>query len=278
MLYLVLRWGVVGPLVRLLFRPWMEGEENIPAEGPVLIASNHLSAGETFLIPAMIKRTMSFPAKIELYQGRTIRERLLGRFLKAINIRPIDRSGGRVSASDMGAVADILRTGGVLGIFPEGTRSPDGRLHKGKTGVARLALQAGAPVVPAAMINTHLVPTRLFKIPWMHRPGLRFGKPMHFDQYAGAGNDREVLRWITDEVMNAIMELSGQTYVDVYASSVKSAVEEGRELEAMVRPRPGGTKPPPVSAQPDQDAQPEPTNPPGSAQLPSTSPRGRDER
>lgn len=250
MLYLVLKWVVVRPLVRLLFRPWMEGEENIPAHGPVLIASNHLSVGETFLIPAMISRTMSFPAKIELFQGKTMPARLLGWFLKTINIRPIDRSGGRVSASDMDAVAAILREGGVLGIFPEGTRSPDGRLYKGKTGVARLVLQTGVPVVPVAMISTDWVPGP-FRIPWMRRPGLRFGKPLHFNQYAGAGNDREVLRYITDEVMNAIMELSGQTYVDAYASSVKAATTEGRELAAPIRPRPGlGNRVPPVPPAP----------------------------
>lgn len=258
MLYLVLKWLVVRPLVRLLFRPWMEGEENIPAEGPVLIASNHLSAGETFLIPAMIRRTMSFPAKIELFQGKSVPARLLGWFLRSVNIRPIDRSGGRVSASDMDAVTDILREGGVLGIFPEGTRSPDGRLHKGKTGVARLVLQTGVPIVPAAMISTQLVPTKRLRIPWMHRPGLRFGKPLYFNQYAGAGNDREVLRWITDEVMNAIMELSGQTYVDAYASSVKGAAADGRELPAPIMPRPGaGNRVPPVPpapAPPHQDA------------------------
>ncbi|GAB3762130.1 lysophospholipid acyltransferase family protein [Microlunatus parietis] len=258
MLFMVLKWLIVRPLVKVLFKPWMEGEENIPAKGPVLIASNHLSAGETFLIPAMIRRSMSFPAKIELFQGKSLPERLLGLFLRSIGIRPIDRSGGRVSASDMDQVADILREGGVLGIFPEGTRSPDGRLYKGKTGVARLVLQTGASVVPAAMINTHLVPTKLFGIPWMHRPGLRFGKPLRFDQYAAAGNDREVLRWITDEVMNSIMELSGQVYVDAYAASVKSAEEEGRELKAPVLERPGaGGRVPPLPGD-------RPAAPPGS--------------
>ncbi|MFC7620748.1 lysophospholipid acyltransferase family protein [Microlunatus sp. GCM10028923] len=249
MLFLVLKWLVVRPLVKVLFKPWIEGEENIPAKGPVLIASNHLSAGETFLIPAMIRRSMSFPAKMELFTATSVPGRLLGLFLRGVGIRPIDRSGGRVSTSDMDQVADILREGGVLGIFPEGTRSPDGRLYKGKTGVARLVLQTGATVVPTATVNTQLVPTRLFRIPWMHRPGLRFGKPLRFDQYAGAGNDREVLRWITDEVMNSIMELSGQEYVDAYAASVKSAEEEGREFNAVVKDRPGaGNRVPPVPA------------------------------
>ncbi|WP_152361664.1 lysophospholipid acyltransferase family protein [Microlunatus speluncae] len=261
MLYLVLKWAIVAPLVRVLFRPWMEGEQNIPAKGPVLIASNHLSIGETYLIPAMIRRSMSFPAKIELFQGKALHKRLLGWFLRNINVRPIDRSGGRVSASDMDAVSAILREGGVLGIFPEGTRSPDGRLYKGKTGVARLVLQTGAAIVPAAMINTKGVPLRGLRIPWMHRPGLRFGKPMYFTQYEGAGNDREVLRWITDEVMNAIMELSGQTYVDAYAGSVKAAAAEGRELTALVKSRPGeGNRVPPVPADDSQrpDADPPP--------------------
>lgn len=259
MLFFVLKWAIVRPLAKVLFKPWVEGESNIPPKGPVLIASNHLSAGETFLIPAMIRRSMSFPAKLELFTATSLPGRLLGLFLRGVGIRPIDRSGGRVSTSDMDQVADILREGGVLGIFPEGTRSPDGRLHKGKTGVARLALLTGATIVPTATVNTQFVRTRLFRLPWMNRPGLRFGQPLRFDQYAAAGNDREVLRWITDEVMNAIMELSGQEYVDAYAASVKSAEEEGREFKTVVKERPGaGNRVPPPPA--DRPA-PEPDSP-----------------
>ena len=171
----------------------------------------------------MIRRRVTFPAKIELFHGRGVKGRILAWFLKGVGQRPMDRSGGRASASGMETVLDVLRKGHLLGIYPEGTRSPDGRLYKGKTGVARLVLQAGVPVIPVGMISTELVPSRFFKIPTMRRPKIRIGKPMDFSAYAHAGNDRAVLRWITDEIINAVMELSGQTYVDVYATAAKAA-------------------------------------------------------
>jgi 1-acyl-sn-glycerol-3-phosphate acyltransferase len=151
----------------------------------------------------------------------------------------------------MGGVLDVLRRGDLLGIYPEGTRSPDGRLYKGKTGVARLVLQAGVPVVPVGMINTELVPSRFFQIPTMRRPKIRIGKPMDFSSYAAAGNDRDVLRWITDEIMNAVMELSGQEYVDVYGTAAKVALEEGRDLPPSAGHRPGaGRSVPPIPVRP----------------------------
>jgi 1-acyl-sn-glycerol-3-phosphate acyltransferase len=163
----------------------------------------------------------------------------------------MDRSGGRASGTSMEGVLGVLRSGDLLGIYPEGTRSPDGRLYRGKTGVARLVLQAGVPVVPVAMINTELVPSRFFKIPTMRRPKIRIGKPMDFSAYAAAGNDRDVLRWITDEIMNAVMELSGQEYVDAYGTVAKTALEEGRELPTGAGHRPGaGRAVPPIPIPP----------------------------
>ncbi len=247
MLYWFFKWFSIGPLTRLLFRPWIEGEENIPESGPAILVSNHISAGDTFLVPAMIKRRLTFPAKAELFSGRGIRGRITGWFMKSIGQLPMDRSGGRASATSMDGVLGVLASGELLGIYPEGTRSPDGRLYKGKTGVARIVLQAGVPVIPVGMINTQFVPTRLFKIPLMRRPGVRIGKPLDFSRYAGSGNDRTVLRWVTDEIMNAVMELTGQTYVDAYASSVKEAAAEGRELAAPVVSRPGAGRPIPPS-------------------------------
>jgi 1-acyl-sn-glycerol-3-phosphate acyltransferase len=151
----------------------------------------------------------------------------------------------------MDGVLGVLRNGQLLGIYPEGTRSPDGRLYKGKTGVARLVLSAGVPVVPVAMVNTQFVPSKVARIPIMRRPGIRFGPPMDFSRYAASGNDRDVLRWVTDEIMNAVMELSGQEYVDAYGASVKSALEEGRTINAPVLSRPGAGRPvPPLPATP----------------------------
>jgi 1-acyl-sn-glycerol-3-phosphate acyltransferase len=239
LLYWVFKWVAFAPLCRLLFRPSISGAGNIPASGPAIVVSNHISAGDTFLLPAMIKRRLTFPAKIELFHGRGIRGRVLTWFLKGVGQVPMDRSGGRASATSMDGVLGVLGHGELLGIYPEGTRSPDGRLYKGKTGVARLVLQAGVPVIPVGMIDTQLVPSRFFKIPTMRRPKIRIGKQMDFSRYADAGNDRDVLRWITDEIMNAVMELSGQEYVDVYGASAKADLDAGEALPAGTGHRPG---------------------------------------
>lgn len=253
MLYWVFKLLLVRPALRIVTRPWIEGAENIPRSGPAILVSNHLSAGDTFLLPAMIRRRLTFPAKAELFQGTKLSGRFVTWFLTSVGQLPMDRSGGRASASSMDQVLGVLREGRLLGIYPEGTRSPDGRLYKGKTGVARLVLSApGVPVVPVAMVNTQAVPSRLTRIPVMRRPGIRFGKPLEFARYAASGNDRDVLRWVTDEIMNAVMELSGQEYVDAYGSSVKAALAEGRQLNAPVLPRPGaGRSVPPVPVAPE---------------------------
>ena len=249
MLYWFFKLVLVAPGLRVLMRPWLEGEENIPATGPAILVSNHLSAGDTFLLPALIRRRLTFPAKAELFQGRTMRGRFVGWWLTGVGMVPMDRSGGRASASSMSTVLDVLRQGKLLGIFPEGTRSVDGRLYKGKTGVARLVLSAGVPVIPVGLVNTQFVRSKFAGIPLMRRPGLRFGRPMDFSRYAASGNDRDVLRWVTDEIMNAVMELSGQEYVDAYGTSVKAAVKEGRALNAPVLSRPGAGRPvPPMPA------------------------------
>jgi len=244
-----LKWVAFAPGVRLLFRPWIEGEENIPQTGAAILVSNHLSAGDTFLLPAMIKRRLTFPAKAELFAGRDLRTRLLASFLRRVGQLPMDRSGGRASASSMDGVLSVLRRGELIGIYPEGTRSPDGRLYKGKTGVARLVLTAQVPVVPVAMINTQWVPSRIPGLATMRRPGMRFGPPLDFRAYGAGGNDRDVLRYVTDEIMDAVWQLSGQEYVDAYATSVKAAGEAGSQLAAAPVARPGAGRPvPPLPA------------------------------
>jgi 1-acyl-sn-glycerol-3-phosphate acyltransferase len=260
LLYWVFKWVMFSPLVRLLFRPWVEGEENLPDVGPAILVSNHIAAADTFILPAMIKRRLTFPAKVELFNGRGVGGRILSWFLRNVGQLPMDRSGGRASAGSMEGVLGVLKAGELLGIYPEGTRSPDGRLYKGKTGVARLVLQAGVPVIPVAMINTQLRRSTVLGIPTIWRPGIRIGKPMDFRAYTRAGNDREVLRWITDEIMNAVMELSGQVYVDAYGSSVKAAITEGKAFDAKVANRPGeGRSVPRLSAaEPAPPAQPPP--------------------
>jgi len=249
LLYWVFKYVAFAPLCRLLFRPSVSGAENIPKSGGGILASNHISAGDTFLLPAMIRRRVTFPAKKELFQGRGVSGRILTWFLKSVGQLPMDRSGGRASGTSMEGVFGVLRSGELLGIYPEGTRSPDGRLYRGKTGVARLVLQARVPLIPVGMINTELVPSRFFKIPTMHRPKIRIGEPMDFTAYADAGNDRDVLRWVTDEIMNAIMELSGQAYVDVYGGAAKAALEAEKPLPPSAGHRPGAGRPrPPIPA------------------------------
>jgi 1-acyl-sn-glycerol-3-phosphate acyltransferase len=249
LLYWVFKYGAFVWLCHLLFRPRIEGGENIPRTGPAILVSNHISAGDTFLLPAMIRRRLTFPAKLELFHGRGLKGRLLAWFLRNVGQVPLNRSGGRASASSMDEVIQVLRDGNLLGIYPEGTRSPDGRLYKGKTGVARLVLQAGVPVIPVAMINTEIVPSAIPKIPTMRRPVVRIGRPLDFSAYAAAGNDREVLRWITDRIMDEVMTLSGQEYVDAYGTSVKDAIADGKPLPRSSVERPGaGQRVPPVPA------------------------------
>ena len=247
MLYNVFKYGIFVWAVRLLFRPRIEGAENIPRTGPAILVSNHISAGDTYLVPALLRRRMTFPAKLELFHGKGLKGRLLAWFLRSVGQVPMDRSGGRASAGSMESVLQVLRDGELLGIYPEGTRSPDGRLYKGKTGVARLVLQAGVPVVPLAVIGTEFVPSAIPKVPTMKRPLVRIGRPLDFSAYARAGNDREVLRWVTDRIMDEVMQLSGQEYVDAYGSSVKAALAAGEPLPPSATSRPGeGRRVPPV--------------------------------
>ena len=249
MLYNVFKYTIFVWAVRLLFRPRIEGAENIPRTGPAILVSNHISAGDTFLVPALMRRRLTFPAKLELFHGQGLKGRMLGWFLRVVGQVPMDRSGGRASAGSMENVLQILRDGKLLGIYPEGSRSPDGRLYKGKTGVARLVLQAGVPVIPLAVIGTEFVPSVIPRVPTMKRPLVRFGKPLDFSAYAGAGNDREVLRWVTDQIMDEVMRLSGQEYVDAYASSVKAALAAGEPLPPSATHRPGaGRRVPPLPA------------------------------
>lgn len=247
MWYPLFKHALVRPVVRWGFRGRAEGAENIPVSGGVILASNHVSAIDTVVLPSLIRRPVVFPAKAELFAGdRGPASRALAWFLRAVGQVPLDRSGGRASLDGLGPILGVLRDGGVAGIYPEGTRSPDGRLYKGKTGVARLALAARVPVVPVAAIDTELHRGPL-GVPYADRPVVRIGKPLDFSAYHGLQDDRRITRWVTDEVMDAIRELSGQTYVDAYGTSVKYGGMSQEEAESRVRPRPGGGPPPVVA-------------------------------
>ncbi len=216
MLYTLFKYLLFKPVCVLAFRPWVEGRENVPETGGVILAGNHISAGDTFLLPAMITRRMTFPAKAELFHQKGFGA-VVSWFLRSVGQVPMDRSGGRASADGLRPVYEVLENGGVVGIFPEGTRSHDGRLYRGRTGVARLALGARVPVVPVGFFDTQF--TRgPFGIPVMRRPGVRIGRPLDFSESFGS-TDSSVYREVTDSVMAAIQELTGQEYVGVYSNS-----------------------------------------------------------
>ncbi|MEW1807966.1 lysophospholipid acyltransferase family protein [Pseudarthrobacter sp. NPDC080039] len=221
MFYWVMKRIFLGPVIKLLFRPWVKGLDNIPAQGAAIIASNHLSFSDSIFMPLMVRRPVVFLAKAEYFTGTGIKGRLTAAFFRLTNQLPMDRSGGAASAASLNAGMEVLNAGGLLGIYPEGTRSPDGRLYRGKVGVARLALQAGVPVIPVAMIGTDKVQPIGKRLPNIRRIGMIFGEPLDFSQYRDQAGDRAVQRKVTDEIMARLMRLSGQEYVDEYAAVVK---------------------------------------------------------
>jgi len=226
----------LGPILKTLFRPWVEGLENIPEEGGAILASNHLSFSDSFFLPLELRRRLTFLAKGDYFTGRGLKGKLTAAFFRGINQVPIDRSGGRASEAALKKGVEILTRGELLGIYPEGTRSPDGRLYRGRTGIARMALEAGVPVIPVAMINTFDIQPPGQVIPRIMRVGIRIGKPLDFSRYAGMEDDRFVLRSITDEIMYELMQLSGQEYVDTYATKAKEDIADARAAarEALV--------------------------------------------
>jgi len=224
----------VGPVVRLLFRPWIKGLDNIP-DGPAILASNHLSFSDSIFLPVAVPRPVVFLAKSEYFKGKGLKGKLTAAFFRMTNQLPMDRSGGAASASSLSGGVDVLNEGGLLGIYPEGTRSPDGRLYRGKTGVAKLVLSTGVPVVPVAMIGTDKVQPIGRRIPNIRRVGTIIGKPLDFSRYQGLENDRFIQRSVTDEIMYEIMRLSGQEYVDAYASTVKARMAARKPAKAEQR-------------------------------------------
>lgn len=212
---------VLGPVLKLLFRPWVKGLDNVPAEGAAILASNHLSFSDSIFMPLMVPRPVIFLAKSEYFTGTGLKGRLTALFFRLTNQLPMDRSGGAASAASLNAGMDVLNHGSLLGIYPEGTRSPDSRLYRGKVGVAKLALQARVPVIPVAMIGTDKVQPIGKRMPNIRRIGMIFGEPLDFSRYYGMEEDRLIQRSVTDEIMYELMRLSGQEYVDEYAAVVK---------------------------------------------------------
>ena len=221
MFYWIMKNLIAGPILKTVFRPWVVGEENIPRNGAVILASNHLSFIDSIFLPLVIERRISFLAKSDYFVGRTLGGWAVKHFLLGTGMIPIDRSGGKASEASLNTGLRVLAQGNVLGIYPEGTRSPDGKLYRGRTGVARMILEGHAPVVPVVMIDTEKVMPIGSKIPKVRRIGIIIGEPLDFSRFEGLEGDRFILRSITDEIMYELNKLSGQEYEDVYASSVK---------------------------------------------------------
>ena len=238
MLYDFLRWRLARPLVRHVLRPTMIGLENIPATGPVLLAGNHISEADSWPVPTVIRRHVTELAKLDFFKATDFKGRLLARVLRFLPTVPVDTRGGPDAHHSLDAVIDILRAGGMVGIFPEGTRSPDGRLYRFHTGVARLALASGALVVPMGCVNTRLR-RGFLGLPTLKHAHYTVGEAMDFSADFGRQDDPAVLRRVTDEIAAAIQALTGQTYVDVYARRVKSGELTLEQADAFVRARPG---------------------------------------
>lgn len=222
MAYFLIKNFVLGPILMILFRPWVRGTENIPRQGGAILASNHLSFVDSIFMPLMVRRPVTFLAKSDYFTGKGVKGALIRWFFKSTGQLPIDRSGGKASEDSLNTGLGVLERGLLLGIYPEGTRSPTAKLYRGRTGIARMALEAGVPVVPIAMIDTEKVQPLGFKYPKIHRVGVVIGEPLDFSRFAGMEGDRAVLRSVTDQIIYSIHRLSNQSYEDVYASSVRN--------------------------------------------------------
>ena len=243
MFYWFLKWVALGPLLKLVFRPHAEGSHHVPAEGPAILASNHLSYADWLFMPLTLPRRVTFVAKAEYFTTPGIKGWFQQKFFSGSGQVPIDRSGANAAEGALKAAKRILGEGELFGIYPEGTRSHDGRLYRGKTGVARLALETNVKVIPVAVIGTDAIAPPGKKFGSLTRPLVRFGEPLDFSRYEGLENDRFILRSITDEIMYEIMELSGQEYVDVYGATVKKSMDatgkSAPDVVAKLQPPPG---------------------------------------
>jgi 1-acyl-sn-glycerol-3-phosphate acyltransferase len=217
-----------GPLARLYFRPWARGLENVPAEGPAILASNHLAVIDSFVMPLVLDRRVQFLGKSDYFTGRGVKGRLVAGFMRGMGTIPVDRSGGK-GEGGLETAKKVLDDGGLFGIYPEGTRSPDGRLYKAKTGVARLAIESGAPVIPVVMVGTNEAQKLGQVIPKPKAIGVIFGEPLDFSRYAGQGNDRYILRAVADEITLATLRITDQEFVDTYASTAKARLKAERK-------------------------------------------------
>lgn len=226
MAYFIIKNFILGPILQILFRPWVKGAKNVPNAGGAILASNHLSFSDSIFLPLKVKRPVTFLAKSDYFTGKGVKGALIRWFFKATGQLPIDRSGGKASEDSLNTGLGVLERGLLLGIYPEGTRSPDAKLYRGRTGIARMVLEAKVPVIPVAMIDTEKVQPIGSKYPKIRRVGVVIGEPMDFTRFAGMEGERAVLRAVTDLIVYNIMQLSNQEYEDVYASTVKNRMAQ----------------------------------------------------
>ncbi|MFI6504690.1 lysophospholipid acyltransferase family protein [Nonomuraea typhae] len=215
MLYQVVKFAA-APLANVMCRPHISGAANVPRAGGAILAANHLSMIDSFLLPALLPRHVTFAAKSEYFSGNPVSQW----FMRLGGSLPTDRDSAHAAQAMLDAAAGLLESGELFGIHPEGTRSPDGRLYRGKIGVAWLALKTGKPVLPVALSGTEKVMPMGARVPRPARIGITIGEPMWFEGDYKNARDR---RRVTDEIMAAIQQLSGQEYVSAYAASVKAA-------------------------------------------------------
>ncbi len=229
----------VRALMRAVWRPALTGAHHVPEDGPVVLASNHLAYSDTVILPASIERTVFFLGKSDIFTGGNPFNALFARIMRGLHVMPVDRSGGPASSTAIEAGLAVLAEGKVLGIYPEGTRSPDGRLHRGKTGVARFALAGGAPIVPVGMVGSFEAQRGRRYLPRRHpRIEVRVGEPIDPEAVVAAlpeASEAEQLRALTDHVMERITELSGQDRVDEYAADVKRRLRAQRSARRTGR-------------------------------------------
>lgn len=228
MLYWFLKRFLLGPWLRVLFRPWSDGQENLPESGAAILVSNHLSFSDSIFLPLVLKRRATFLAKSDYFTGTGPKGALARLFFGGTGQVPIDRSGGKASEAALNTGLRILGQGHLLGLYPEGTRSPDGKLYRGKTGAARMALEGQVPVIPVAMIGTFEAQPTGHILPRLRRIGVRFGEQLDLSRYYGMSEDRFVLRSVSDEIMYDLMQLSGQKYSDIYAVVAKEQMRSAK--------------------------------------------------
>ncbi|WP_156686700.1 lysophospholipid acyltransferase family protein [Mycobacterium sp. Marseille-P9652] len=235
MWYWLFKYILLGPLLSLLGRPKVEGLQYVPGHGPAILASNHLAVMDSFYLPLVVRRRITFLAKLEYFTGTGLKGWFKRWFFTAVGQVPIDRSNADAAQDALDTAERVLSQGKLLGMYPEGTRSPDGRLYKGKTGLARLALHTGVPVIPVAMIGTNVVNPPGSNMLRFGRVTVRFGKPMDFSRFEGLAGNRFIERAVTDEVIYELMRLSGQEYVDIYAASLKERADGDGSTDEAAR-------------------------------------------